>query len=500
MKYEFCAASQLKFPADALLIFSHSGEKSAYKNLFSKNQLKCIEQRLAEEGFKGEKHQVARISCEGVSQRVIVGGLGPRAEFNTETLRKTVSRQIDYILQTKIGGFAVALPDALRDGESLHALIEAIELSSYAFTKYKTKPNENGGRDTKLVRIACLDRPANRDARGAGGLPKTADIALTHARSTNLVRDLVTEPPSKLTPEALANAARDIARKNGLEIKVYDEKQIEKMGMFSFRGVSLGSDKPPRFVHMTYKPRRSVKTVCLVGKGITYDSGGLCLKSPANMDGMKMDMAGAATVIGAIKAASELKLNVTVHSIFAATENMPGPGAYKLGDVLKAMNGKTIEVLNTDAEGRLVLADALAYACKLKPDYIIDLATLTGACVVALGHSIAGLFATDDWLADSLIEAGKKEGEKLWRLPLEEDYVEEHLKSEVADIKNVGAGGGGAVIAALFLKQFIEPSVKWAHLDIAGPGMGDKKRFYVPKGGTGAMTRTVVRFLEDLSG
>ncbi len=356
--------------------------------------------------------------------------------------------------------------------------MEGIALALYEFRRFKSK--KDGALKLRGVRV-------DGDAEGV----RLGEI---HARATCVARDLVNEPPSECTPRRLAEAARAVAR-NGIRVRIYDEKRIRKMGMGALLGVASGSAQPPRFVHLEYRAPGARKTVALVGKGITFDSGGLCLKPAEHMLHMKDDMGGAAAVIGIFSALPALKPRVNVHGLFAATENMPGCSAFKTRDVLRAMNGKTIEIINTDAEGRLILSDALVYASRLKPDVLIDLATLTGAIVVALGTDLTGLFSPDVKLRDRLIEAAGGAGEKVWPMPLEEDYAEQ-LKSDVADMKNTGSRYGGAITAALFLKEFVAGVSSWAHLDIAGPCLIEADKPYRPAGGTGVMVRTLLRYLQ----
>lgn len=482
MNYKLLNPAQLRSPVNTLCFFSFSDDLIPYKTAAEKKSLRKI---LNEEGFKGKENELIKVHAgQGIATRIILGGLGKSGSFTKEKLRRVVSKVIDYLKSTKIKEAVFYVPDLIDNDQVVESLIEVIELASYSFDKYKSKPKK-----TEVTTITIVSSTKNKSV---------IDRALIFSSAAKLVRDLVSEPPSNLIPENLAQIAKDMAKKERLQIKIYNEKQIKKMGMNSFLGVSLGSNKPPRFVHITYSPAKSKKTVCFVGKGITFDSGGLSLKPNDAMQDMKMDMAGAATTIGVIQAAARLKLQVTVHAIFPTTENMPGQGAYKIGDVLRASNGKTIEVNNTDAEGRLVLADALVYASKLKPDYLIDIATLTGACVIALGLDIAGLFSNSDELAKKLIKAGKQMGEQFWRMPLEDYYFQEYMKSDVADIKNSGGRYGGSITAALFLKQFVSKGLKWCHLDIAGPGMGSRKKFYIPKGGTGIPARALIKFLENL--
>jgi leucyl aminopeptidase len=289
--------------------------------------------------------------------------------------------------------------------------------------------------------------------------------------------------------------ATQVAREGKLKLRIYDRDACRKLGMGAFLGVAAGSEQPPKFIHLTYAPRsRARKRVAVVGKGITFDAGGLDLKSAEGMLRMKDDMSGAAAVLGIMHALPRLRPTVEVHGLIAAAENMPSGSAIRPGDVLRAMNGTTIEVGNTDAEGRLTLADALCYANRqVKPDEIIDMATLTGACVVALGPLCAGLFTNEKSLGDRLLAAAEEAGERLWPLPLIEDY-REFLKSDIADLNNVGPRGGGAITAGLFLKEFAG-STPWAHLDIAGPAFSEKDLPLAPKGGTGVAVRTLLSYL-----
>jgi len=318
------------------------------------------------------------------------------------------------------------------------------------------------------------------------------------ASGTIFARDLVNEPSSTMTPTALARAAKALAKQKTITCTVFGKKEITKFGMGAFLGVTKGSDEEPKFIKLVYKAPNAAHTICLVGKGITYDSGGLSLKPSTGMETMKCDMAGAAAILGVFEALAFIKPNIQVVGLIAACENMPSGHAIKPGDVVRAMNGKTIEVLNTDAEGRLILADALSYAEKfVKSAYTIDIATLTGACMVALGEDVAGVFANDDGLATGLLQASAIAGEKFWRLPLEKAY-EADLKSPIADIQNISkVRYGGAINGALFLKEFVGENTKWAHLDIAGPAFAEKETAISRFGGTGFSVRTLLSFIES---
>ncbi len=313
-------------------------------------------------------------------------------------------------------------------------------------------------------------------------------------------RDLGNGPAERVTPEHLADVARTIAKTHadrGVEVEILDREACRALGMGLFLAVAKGSDIPPRFIHLSYRPAGAARRIVLVGKGVTFDSGGYSLKPTDAMLDMKMDMCGAAAVLGAFEAAVRLGLPIELHALVAATENMIGGHAYRLGDVYRGLDGTTVEINNTDAEGRLTLADAIAYGRRLEPDAIVDLATLTGACMVALGPRIAGLLSPDDALAERILEAAEAAGERLWRLPLPKD-LEDQLESRIADCKNTGERWGGALTAGLFLARFARDT-PWAHLDIAGPAMASKPWGASGEGATGFGVATVVTLLERLA-
>ena len=430
--------------------------------------------------FSGKDRESAVLTPGKPARRVIAVGLGPKKRFTTEMLRRAAATAALRARALDLTAVSLIVPPGDRY-ENTAAAVEGFALQLYEYKRYKSK-------DGKPLKLKTVRVDGDAEAVRQGDI---------YSRAACIARDLVNEPPSDCTPRRMAEVARSVS-KGGVRFKVFDEKKIRKMGMGGLVGVSVGSTEPPRFVHMSYTAPRARRTVALVGKGITFDSGGLCIKPADGMLNMKDDMSGAAAVIGVMSALGDLKPRVNVHGIFAATENMPGGAAYKTRDVLTALNGKTMEIINTDAEGRLVLADALSYASRLEPDVIIDLATLTGACVVALGMDITGIFTKDSKLQKSLQDAAGKEGEKIWPLPLEDDYIP-LIRGEVGDIKNTGGRWGGAITAGLFLQEFVEPGIPWAHLDIAGPALVDAGgKPYRPPGGTGVMVRTLLRYLEDL--
>ncbi len=444
-------------------------------------ELDDFKQAAKDGNFSGKEKEILVHYPGRPARRVIVAGLGKKGRFTTEKLRRAAALVARQARSLGLRELSMVLPPGDRR-ENTIAAVEGTLLSLYEYKPFKSKDS----RPLKL-RLVRVD-----------GDPAAARRAGIYARATILARDLVNEPPSLCTPRRLAEAARAVAR-GGIRARVFDAGGIRRMGMGGILGVAAGSTEPPRFVHLTYRAPGAKRTVALVGKGITFDSGGLCIKPADAMLHMKDDMSGAAAVVAVFQALRDLRPRANVHGVFAAAENMPGGSAYKTGDVLRAMNGKTMEIVNTDAEGRLILADALSYASRLKPDVILDMATLTGACVVALGADITGVFTRDAGLRDRLLEAGRKEGEKLWPLPLEEDY-RDLIKSEVADMKNSGGRWGGAITAALFLQEFVAEGARWAHLDIAGPALAESDKPYRPAGGTGVIVRTLLRYIEDLDG
>ncbi len=385
--------------------------------------------------------------------------------------------------------FALRLPEFLDAKSETAAAVEGLSLAGYSFDKYKQKKKD----DFQVKEVFVVSAKAGQQASKDG-----FRIGKILAEAASFVRDLVNEPPSDLTPLQFAAEAKKIAQEGksaGVTIQVFDKDDIEKMKMGAVLGVNRGSAEPPVFIHMHYKPQGAKKSVAFVGKGITFDSGGLSLKSPQNMETMKMDMAGAASILGTFKAIAELKPKVEVHGIMVLTENMPGGRASKPGDVLRSMSGKSIEVLNTDAEGRLVLADALHYAVQQKPDAVIDIATLTGACIIALGSLVAGAMGNNDDLFKEIDAASKETGEKFWQLPLVEEY-KDGIKSPIADVKNISSirGEAGSIIGGLFLQEFMDER-PWIHLDIAGPAWTDRELPYCKHGGTGFPTRTLIQYL-----
>ena len=440
--------------------------------------------KLKEEGFKGGAKDVARVDLEafGRLRRVFVVGLGKRKGAGSEAFRRAAGTLL---------GAARAKRETLAVlcSENMQAVAEGLTLASYKYEEYKKGDEDK----LKAVHIA-VQQTAWRSA-----VEKATAKAALACEAVSLSRDLVNRGPSDKTPQNLADLAATLEG-SGVSVSVIDAAQAAELGMGALLGVGRGSAQPPVMVHMVFKPKaKTKKRVALVGKGITFDSGGLSLKPAASMEDMKCDMAGAAAVLAVFKVIARLKPNAEVHGIFAAATNMPGPDAYKPGDVLKAMNGKTIEVWNTDAEGRLVLADALCLAAKQEPQMILDMATLTGAVVVALGSKVAGVMGNDRGAIASVIAAGKRADEAYCELPLVEDY-KESIAGNIADLLNISKvkGEAGAIIAGLFLREFVS-GIPWAHLDIAGTAFAASDyASYAPKGGTGAPVRTLLEWLGAL--
>jgi leucyl aminopeptidase len=364
---------------------------------------------------------------------------------------------------------------------------EGIHLGLYRFEKYLSESKKTPG---KLGSLVVVSAAVGRGGQIAKGLA-FADIVCA---GTNLARDLENAPGNEIFPATLADHAKKIGRQYGLKVEVFDERKIEALGMGGLIGVSRGSSKPARFIIMEHNRRAAPSgTIVMVGKGVTFDSGGISLKPSQNMAEMKMDMSGAAAVLATLQTAARLKLPLHCVGLIPATENLPGGSALKPGDILRHYNGKTSEIDNTDAEGRLILADALSYAARFEPDVVIDLATLTGACVVALGHHASGMLGNDEGIMQRLREAGDRTYERVWPLPMFEEY-EKQIKSDVADVKNVGGRWAGAITGALFLKNFIG-DYRWVHLDIAGTAMMEEAQDYIPKGGSGVGVRLLIEFL-----
>lgn len=487
---------------------------------FDKHLLDSLARMAVEEGFTGRVGQQVILPTyeKAPFKRLLLVGLGNASELNSFTYRKLGAQGAKrmaaitkaktpanvclvlrvHAAKTKSNGKGKNSAVAnLSQATALEALIEAWILSSFSFLKYKSVKDEDSSssqRGSQSSDHSSLTLHVQASELNQSSLKKVSDKAIAMASATNMARTLIAEPPSYMTPTKLAAEAQRIASEYGLSVKILQPTQVEKLGMGALLGVARGAKEPLRLIVLKYSASKAKKTIGLIGKGITFDSGGLSLKTAVGMEHMKYDMAGAAAVLAAMQVIGQLKPNVSVLAVVASTENMPGSAALHPGDVLKSMNGKTIEVNNTDAEGRLILADAITYAIREGVDELIDIATLTGAVVSALGRVAAGIMGSDQTLVDSVIASGKSCGEQFWQLPLFVEY-KEGLKSDIADLKNAGSRGeAGSSSAAMFLKEFTEGK-PWAHLDIAGVGWLDRERDELCKGGTGFGARTLSNYV-----
>ncbi|MFC8129701.1 leucyl aminopeptidase [Streptomyces sp. NPDC057302] len=493
------AASGLR--ADALVVGVAKGAKGpvvapgaeAVDKAFD-GKLAAVLETLGATGGEGEVTKLPAPS--GFKTPVVLAvGLGTVPEkdetYGTDALRRAAGSAARALSGSKKAAFALPAEDAGDTG----AIAEGALLGAYSFDAYKENGSSKGknGKDAKgpLAEIALLGgKPRDKAYKAA------VERAIAVAEELNRARDLINTPPNDLNPEAFAAVAAAAAKEHGIKVQVLDEKALTKGGFGGILGVGVGSDAPPRLVKLSYTSSKAKKHLAFVGKGITYDSGGISLKPAGHNETMKCDMAGAAAVFAAVVSAARLGLEVNVTGWLALAENMPSGSATRPGDVLRMYSGKTVEVLNTDAEGRLVLADAIAKASEDNPDAIVDVATLTGAMMVALGSRTFGIMANDDAFRAAIHDASEEAGEPSWPMPLPEHLLK-GMDSPTADIANMGERMGGGLVAGLFLKEFVGEGITWAHLDIAGPAFNEGGPFgYTPKGGTGTAVRTLVRLAE----
>ncbi|NWF93767.1 MAG: leucyl aminopeptidase [Syntrophaceae bacterium] len=483
-----------KYPCELLLLFSFETPEPLEGPVRDVDlEWKGFITRLMEQGdFKGELFECRLFHTHGAlpARRVLLTGLGKRGEFDLDKWRGASSKAGQFLRDSGIKELAIPVKgfDGLSEEELAESLVTGLLLGTYQFNEFKTQDRDKIKRIEKVV---VLGETAKEKEALAEGVGKGEIIS----KAVCMARDLVNGPSNQITPSALAEKAREIAKDQAMEIQVLDVAQAEALGMGAFVAVAKGSQEPGRFIILEYNKGKGMDTIALVGKGITFDSGGLSIKPSEKMERMKDDMSGAAAVLAIMQVASRLKIPLHLVGIIPATENLPSGKAYKPGDVLKTLSGQTVEVISTDAEGRLILSDALAYSLRYQPKAIIDLATLTGACVIALGDYVIGLFGNDESLLKRVEEASAKTGEKVWRLPLWDEYFE-YLKSDVADFRNVGTRSAGAIIGGIFLSKFVNKR-PWIHLDIAGPAYIEKDRPYTPKGATGVGVRLVVQMLRD---
>lgn len=455
----------------------------------------AISQLISEREIKGKLNEVALVHTLGriPAARVAVVGLGKQPEFNLDRVRQVSATAARYLKGKGVTRAATIVHGAgiggLDPSEAARAVAEGTLLGLYSFRKHKTPEEEQEFQELLLV---------ERDVGRIPSLEKGVELGRVMSQATNRARDWANEPANAMTPTDLAEVARQVAQDNGLEIEVLEREQMVALGMGGLLGVAQGSHQPPRFIVLRYRSDVTQPHLGLLGKGITFDSGGISLKPSEGMETMKTDKSGAAAVIAAMGAIGQLKPRLSVTGLVPATENLPGGSAMKPGDVIRILGQKTVEVISTDAEGRLILADALSYARKLGLTHLVDTATLTGACHVALGDLYSGAFTNNQAFLDQVLRASQDTGDRLWALPMPDEYREQY-KSEVADIKNVGSRWGGAITAALFLKEFAQDT-PWVHLDIAGPSRSSKESGYLVKGATGVPTRTLVQLALNMAG
>ncbi len=444
--------------------------------------------------FKGKTSEAIFIPFKDYPNLILIG-LGKKHKITKESLRENASIIVKTCKKRNISEINIVLPmiNKLDDLDVLSSIAEGLALSDYSFDKYKSSKEDNDESLKEMDKAVLYCEKANL----ASGILKEIEII---SNNTKLCRDLINETSEVSNPVAIAKEAKQLSRMKSVSCTVYNKRDIEKLKMGLLLAVSRGSIFPPQLVVLKYKGNpASKKNIAIVGKGITFDSGGMNLKPSASIEDMRTDMSGAAACLYTIKAAAELKLKKNIIAVLPLCENMLSNNSYRAGDVFTAYNGKNVEVGNTDAEGRLILADALAYTEKVhKPDYIVDIATLTGACLICFGETIAALLSNDDMLSDSMFKAGEKTGDKVWRLPLDKDY-EDLIKSDLADVKNVGPGrNAGTIVGATFIKKFVKEEIPWAHIDIAGTAWYTKARGYRPKYATGFGVRLFIELIKSI--
>ena len=452
-----------------------------------------ISELIKNRDFEAKQSQISVIYTRGVlpAKRIAILGLGKSSEVDLEKIRGAFAKVMQHLRSMNIREAATSIDWKMiseTKEKIVQAVIEGALLGLYQYNPYKTVGREDI-KDIEKLSIICEVKDYVR-------IEKEVQKAQIIAGAVYFVRDLVSAPSNEMTPSIMAKKAQQLGKRKNLVCKVLDKKRMKELGMNSLLGVASGSNEKPQFIIMEYSGgKKSEAPIVLIGKGLTFDSGGISIKPSEKMDEMKTDMSGGAAVMGVVMATSELKLPLNIVGLIPAAENMPSGTAYKPGDILKSYSGKTIEVINTDAEGRLILADALSYASKYKPAAIIDIATLTGACIIALGDDVIGMLGTNDKLKGEISRAAKATGELVWELPLWECYSE-LIKSDIADYKNSGGRAAGTITAAAFLSKFVG-DFPWVHLDIAGPAWTAKDRTYIPKGASGVTVRLLVELLRN---
>jgi len=490
MKIDLNSTSPLKFATPALVIGCCEDAKGELFTTCDKALDGCLGRLAASKEFTGKVNTTRLIHTLGKlpAEQLLLVGLGKKAGLDNERLRQAAGNAVQALRAARVASFATALHLSGIGNTALETVCEGSLLGSYSFDEYKTKDKDDRFRFEGMTLLLPKGITVKE---GRARIDRTQAVC----QGVSLARDLVSHPGNVATTGYLARTARELASRHALSCRVLERDELEKLGMNALVAVGKGSAEPPRLIVLEYRGGGDKdRPVALVGKGVTFDSGGISIKPGAGMEEMKTDMAGAAAVLGTLEAAAGLKLPINLVGIVPTVENMPDGKAYKPGDVLTSLSGQTIEITNTDAEGRLILCDALHYArTQYKPTAMIDLATLTGACVVALGHEASGMMGNDRRLIESLKRAGERCGERVWELPLWDEYGEA-MKSDIADLKNAGSRDGGSITAGWFLKQFVGKT-HWVHLDIAGTAWGDKARPCAPKGATGVGVRLLIEYL-----
>jgi leucyl aminopeptidase len=436
--------------------------------------------------FSGKSFEIAILHRPAglKAKRLVLAGGGKRAEFNPAELRKLSGAMLRALKSKGVRNIVMALDEPFRSDDFAAAAVEGALLGDLEANRYKTDPKKN---EKQVTSFSVL-----------GGSQAAVDRGRILADAQNFSRSLANEPANVLTPTRLAESARELAAAYSLECEILDQDRMRQLGMGALLGVAQGSAEPPAMIILHYKPSATPSTkdhLGLIGKGVTFDTGGISIKPAEGMEHMRFDMSGGAATLGAMRAIAQLKPKIPVTGVIPAVENMPGSRAQRPGDIVTSLNGKTVEVLNTDAEGRLILIDALTYAQRLGCTHLVDSATLTGSIVVALGHVNIGAFTNNQPFLDKLMAAAKAEGEKMWQMPIDEEY-KEALKSDFADLHNIGGRPGGSVTAAMFLKDFVN-DLPWVHLDIAGTAWLEESKPYLAKGATGVGVRTFVRLAQN---
>ncbi|KAF0221251.1 MAG: leucyl [Geobacteraceae bacterium] len=494
MEFKVTIADPLEHPCRALVVGCFEGEvRTPLLSRLDESLGGCLTGFYERREFTGKLNKTRLVHTLGrlPAEQILFVGLGKQDELTRDKVRQAAGTAMQSLRPSGVRSISTLLH--MTDGgtnEMLQAAVEGALLGGYSFNRYKTKDED----PTSIEEVTLLFPDTAAASRGES----VVNEAQTLCNAALLARDLVSQPANVATPAYLAENALEMCGKYGITCRIMERDDMERNAMEALLAVAKGSQQPPKFIILEYLPAgKEISPTVLVGKGVTFDSGGISLKPREGMEKMKSDMAGAAAVLGTLQAVAALKLPLNLVGLIPTAENLPGGNAYKPGDLIRSMSGQTIEVVNTDAEGRLLLCDALHYAQRYDPAAIIDVATLTGACVVALGDVVTGLMGNDESLKSAIKKAGDASGERVWELPLWEEYGE-IMKSDIADMKNAGGPGAGTISAGGFLQQFVG-KVPWVHLDIAGTAWEEKGRPYLPKGATGVGVRLLVEYLRELA-